>query len=232
MGPAPAAAHVFVADLDAPVLDPQDRHHLARALRLRPGEPVTVSDGAGRWRLCRFGTELELDGPVEVAARPAPALTVAFAPVRGSGPTGRSEWVVGKLTELGVDRIIPFVAERSVLRWDGPRAARQGERLMMAARQAAMQSRRCWLPEVVSLAQVSDVCSLPGAAMADQGGSPPTLAHPVVLVGPEGGWSPAERDRGHLRVGLGEHVLRAETAAIAAGVVLAALRAGLVAPGR
>jgi len=228
---AAAAAHVFVADLDRPVVEASDRHHLERVLRLRAGQAVTVSDGAGRWRLCRFGPELEMDGPVEAVTRPSPPLTVAFAPVKGTGPTGRSEWVVGKLTELGVDRIMPFMAERSVLRWDGAQALRHGERLAKAARQAAMQSRRCWLPEVAALAHFDDVAAATGAALADRGGSPATLEHPVVLVGPEGGWSPAERDRGLPRIGLGDNVLRAETAAMAAAVLLGALRAHLRLPG-
>lgn len=230
--PAAAAAHAFVADLDAPVLEASDRRHLERALRLRVGEAVTVSDGAGRWRLCRFGPELELDGPIEAVTRPSPTLTVGFSPVKGTGPTGRSEWVVGKLTELGVDRIVPFVADRSVLRWDGPRALRHGERLVNAARQAAMQSRRCWLPEVAALAPFDDVAVVGGAALADPGGPPATLEHTVVLVGPEGGWSPAERDRGLPRVGLGDNVLRAETAAMAVAVLLGALRTRLLFPGR
>ena len=69
-------------------------------------------------------------------------------------------------------------------------------------------------------------------ALATQGGAPLTLATPTVLVGPEGGWSGEELaavPEAH-RVGLGPNVLRAETAALAAGVILAALRGGLVAP--
>ena len=54
-GPAP---HAFVADLSAPVLDPDDRHHLERVLRMRAGDRLTVSDGAGAWRACRFGPDL------------------------------------------------------------------------------------------------------------------------------------------------------------------------------
>jgi 16S rRNA (uracil1498-N3)-methyltransferase len=219
-------AHVFVADLDAPQLDDADRHHLERVLRLRAGEEVTVSDGRGGWRRCRFvaGGGLRPDGEVERRPRASPAITIAFAVTKGDKP----ELTVQKLTELGVDRIAPFVAAHSVVRWDDERAGRQLERLRRVAKEAAMQCRRSYLPEVADLADFATVAGLPGAALADAGGGPPTLARPVVLVGPEGGWSDDERASGPAPVGLGDHVLRAETAAIAAAALLTALRAGRV----
>lgn len=69
-----------------------------------------------------------------------------------------------------------------------------------------------------------------GVAIAVPGGAPLSLATPTVLVGPEGGWSDEELAAVPAKVGLGPHVLRAETAAMAAGVLLAAMRAGLAAP--
>ncbi|HKN40463.1 MAG TPA: RsmE family RNA methyltransferase [Acidimicrobiia bacterium] len=221
-----AAAHAFVADVEAPELATEDRHHLERVLRLRPGEQLTVSDGAGRWRLCRFATELELAGPVQVEPRPEPEITVALALTKGE----RLEWAVQKLTELGVDRIVPLAAARSVVRWDGDRGVAHVDRLRRVARQAAMQSRRVRLPVVAGVHDFATAASLPGAAMAERGGHPPTLATPVVLVGPEGGWDEAELAAPLPTVGLGPHVLRAETAAVAAAALLTALRAGLVTP--
>ena len=215
-----SAAHVVVASLAAPVLDDGDVHHLARALRLRPGEVVTATDGAGSWRSCRWtGTGVEADGPVVAEPRPAPALTVGFAPVKGDRP----EWTVQKLTELGVDRIVVVCAARSVVRWEGPRAAAALDRLRRVAREATMQSRRCWLPEVTG---VLTPAALPDAALAEPGGDPPTLVRPAVLVGPEGGWTPEELAAAPATVGLGALVLRAETAAVAAAVLLGALRSG------
>ena len=67
-------------------------------------------------------------------------------------------------------------------------------------------------------------------ALAHFGGEPPSVRAPAVAVGPEGGWDPAEGS-GRPRVGLGPTVLRAETAAVAAGLLLCALREGLVEPG-
>ena len=219
-------AHAFVTDPEAPELDADDRHHLLRVLRVRPGEEVTVSDGAGRWRPCRLGPHgaLEPTGDVVVVPRPGPAVGVALALTKGDRP----ELGVQKLTELGVDRILPFVADRSVARWEGDRAERHVARLRRVAREAAVQARLTILPEVTDLSDFPSVAGLPGAALCDRGGGPPGLDRPVLLVGPEGGWSDAERDRGLPVVGLGPTILRAETAAIAAGALLTALRAGAV----
>jgi 16S rRNA (uracil1498-N3)-methyltransferase len=222
-----AAAHAFVDDLDAPVLSRDDRHHLERVLRLRAGEEITVADGAGRWRLCRYADGVEPVGEIVEDERSSPPITVGVALTKGE----RLDWAVQKLTELGVDLIVPFAASRSVVRWDGNRAAHHVDRLRRITRQAAMQSRRTWLPEVGDLRTFADAAAIPGAAVAEPGGGPPSLALPVVLVGPEGGWAPAELANALPRVALGPLVLRSETAAVAAGALLCALRAGLLGSG-
>jgi 16S rRNA (uracil1498-N3)-methyltransferase len=218
--------HVLVVDVAAPTLDEGDRHHLERVLRLRAGDALTVGDGAGAWRACRLAVEPDPVGEIQRVARPAVSLTVAFALIKG----GRPDFVVQKLTELGVDSIVPFVAARSIVRWDDERAIRHLERFRRVAREAVMQSRQPWLPSVDPVADFATVVSLPGAAMADRGGDPVSLERPALLVGPEGGWSDEERRVEVPRVALGPAVLRAETAAVAAGTVLGALRAGLVRP--
>ena len=217
-----------MADLDAPVLEEDDRHHLERVLRLRAGDVVTVAGGAGGWRRCTLGPEgrLEPDGEVVHEPAPAPLLTVAFALTKGERP----ELAVQKLTELGVDRIVPFPAARSVARWDADRALRHVERLRRVAREAAVQSRRARLPEVGDLGSLAALLQEPGAALADPGGDPPSLALPTIVVGPEGGFTAEERALARATVRLGPHVLRAETAAMAGGALLVALREGAVAP--
>lgn len=224
--PLSARAHVFVADLMRPALGDDDRHHLRRVLRLAPGADVTACDGHGGWRPCRLtrSSDLEPAGEAIVDPRPTPALTVAFALVKGQHP----ELVVQKLTELGVDRVVPFVAGRSVVRWDDAKSARQAERLAAIARQAAMQCRRTHLPGVSAVETFGGAAALDGATLADAAGGPVTSDHRTLLVGPEGGWSDEERAAGLPAVRLGAHVLRAETAAITAGALLAALRGGFV----
>lgn len=216
--PGGTAPHVLVEDLERPVLRSEDRHHLARVRRVRDGDPVSVTDGMGGWRWCAFADELVLTGPIVVDPVPAPVLTVAFALVKGQRP----ELVVQKLTEVGIDVIVPFVAARSVVQWDGERSTRNHDRLAAVAREAAQQSRRTWFPVVEAVANFEDVAARPGAVQAEAGGRTIGPDTTTVLIGPEGGWSDDE-----LRlpvIGLGPTVLRAETAAIAAGVLLAAHR--------
>jgi len=221
---------VFVADVESPELDENDRHHLERVVRLRRGDAVVVSDGRGRWRDGVLGAvgRVEPVGAVQSAPTSAPPITIAFALTKGERP----ELAVQKLTELGVDRIAPFIADRSVARWDGARAESHLGRLRRVAREASMQCRRPWLPVVDEVVDFGTVSRLPGAAVADLGGAPPSLDRPTVLIGPEGGWSDDERAAGLPAVSLGAHVLRAETAAMAAAALLAALRGEIVARAR
>jgi 16S rRNA (uracil1498-N3)-methyltransferase len=236
---AAAAAQVFVEDVARPVLADDDAHHLGRVLRLRDGEEVIVADGQGHWARAAWrdggaleplkdGTGVGGDGAVQWEQRAEPALTVAFAPVKGERP----EWVVQKLTELGIDRIVPLRTERSVVRWTGARGEASVEKLRRVAREAAAQCRRVWLPEVGGTLAFADLWALGGAGevvLAQLSGDRPTLAQRVVAVGPEGGWSADELDSGLPTVGFGLSVLRAETAAVTAGALLASLRTGTVA---
>ncbi len=243
-----AAAHVFVVELaprgaDLLDVDERDFHHLANVMRLREGEIVTVSDGMGSWRRCiyraHFSAEhdhanhfraLEPAGPVIFSAAAQPPITVGFSLLKGD----RTEWVVQKLTELGVDRIIPLITQRTVVRWDEAKIERQMQRLGLVAREAAMQSRRVRIPalhEPVRASAVAEMMfhSCGDAAMLERGGGPLSLATPFVLVGPEGGWTPEEAELGMPLVAAGDAVLRSETAAVSAASILCGLRAGNIA---
>lgn len=211
---------VFVDDLDAPQLSEADRHHLSRSLRVRDGDPMVVSDGRGRWRSARFGNDIALEGAVEEEPSVEPPITVVFAPVKGDRP----EWLVQKLTEIGVDRIVPMVAARSVVRWEGDRAGSAVDRLRRVAREASMQSRRPRLPTIEAPVTFEAAVRWPGACLTTPGGRPPALSHPVVLVGPEGGWTEEELAAAPTHTSLGRQVLRAETAGLVAASLLSALR--------
>jgi 16S rRNA (uracil1498-N3)-methyltransferase len=223
-------AHVMVADVDTPVLDEPDAHHLQSVLRLRKGEKVTVTDGLGGLRSCTWAGDgvLEPVSEVERHDRLIPLVTVAFAAVKGDRP----EWAVQKLAELGVDRLVILQSDRSVVRWDGGRAVSHLERFSRVARSALMQSRGVWMPKIEMSEFRSLVASEPApsdVSMAVPGGPGlPSLERPTVLVGPEGGWSPDEEESGLHKVSLGSSVLRTETAAVTAGVLLCSLRAGVV----
>jgi 16S rRNA (uracil1498-N3)-methyltransferase len=234
-----AAAMVYVADLDAPVPDADDAHHLARVLRLRSGEPVVAGDGRGRWRLCHYrganrssetpaAALLEIDGPVCTVDSVDPVITIGFVPVKGDRP----EWVVQKLTETGVDRIVVLRSARAVVRWEGERGDKAVDRLRRVAREAAAQSRRAALPEVtgvLDLAQMAALVAPSPLVLAHPGGDPPSVTMPAMAIGPEGGWDDSElAPGGYPVVGLGPGILRAETAAMAGGLLLCAMRNGLV----
>jgi 16S rRNA (uracil1498-N3)-methyltransferase len=214
-----SAAHVLVADLEAPALDGDAFHHLARVLRLRRGNVVTLTDGAGRWRSAVFtGDGVEATGPVETTAPPDRLLTIAVAPPKGD----RLEWLVAKCTEVGIDRFVLLDAEHSVVRWSGERGERQLTRLNRIAVEASMQSRRVWLPQITGPVPALDV--LPAIAAAEPGGRSVAAVDTAIAVGPEGGWSPKELEVAASVVALGPHVLRVETAAIAAAVLMTSHR--------
>jgi 16S rRNA (uracil1498-N3)-methyltransferase len=211
----------FVDDLDAPALHAADDHHLRRVVRLRDGDRLTIADGRGRWRPARLGEPIEPTGAIELLPAAGPMLTIGFALVKGDKP----ELVVQKLTEVGIDRIVPFRAERSVVRWDDAKAGKAVERLRLVARAASMQCHRPRLPEISEVVDLADLVEGDGSgvALAARDGGPIGDAT-TVLVGPEGGWSADELALSTRRISLGANVLRAETAAIAAGVRLAAHR--------
>lgn len=218
-----SAAHVFVDRIDAPELSDGDERHLARVLRLRDGESVSVSDGRGSWQptvVVRRGEALRLEpaGDVVVEPRRHESLTLATAMPKGD----RLDWLVQKVTELGVDRIVLLDAERSVVRWKPERVERQLVRLQRIADEAARQSRRVWRVEISAPVPAATV--LADAAVAEPGGRPLDLRDSTVAVGPEGGWTDNELQQASSRVDLGPNILRTETAAIAIITLSVAIR--------
>ena len=189
---------------------------------------MTAGDGAGSWVPTRLRPQpgadatLEPSGTVHDEPEPEPAITVGIALPKGE----RGDWAVQKLTEVGVDVIVPLVAERSVARWAPDRADRARDRLERVVRAAGMQSRRARLPRLEDPVGVAELTSSrPGRiCAADLGGGPASLERPVVMVGPEGGWAPGELAPDLPRVGLGPTVLRTETAAVVVGSALVMLR--------
>lgn len=209
----PSAGHLFyVEDLAAPQLSESDHHHAVRVLRVRDGEELSVADGHGSWRRCVWeaGRPVPI-GSIVVEPPARPEIVIGIALTKG----GTVDLAVQKLTEIGVDRIRPFVAERSVLRWEPSRAARALGRWRTIAREAGMQSRRAVLPVVEPVASFADVAVSP-AVLCCRDGRPIAPGDVTLLVGPEGGWSTSELSAPLDRVSLGGQVLRAETAAIVA----------------
>ena len=223
-----AAAHVVVDDVgrdgDAMVPIGGDvEHHLRRVLRLRDGEVVTVTDLRGRWRSTlvsggRDHIDLRVGGDVVVATRPDPLLTIAAAIPKGD----RLDWMVQKLTELGVDRLTLLHAEHSTTRWDAARSDAQRDRAHRVSLEACRQSRRVWAMDIDG--PVPALSALAGFVVAEPGGRPVAPTDEAIAIGPEGGWSDAELDAARGSVSLGANILRVETAALAAATLCASFR--------
>ena len=218
------------------MLDGDEARHLARVLRARVGDTVVLFDGQGRsWpaRVTAIGrAEVELaTGEPRVEVTSGRVLTVAVALPKGE----RQKWLVEKLTELGVAKLVPLVTERGVAEAT-PAAV---ERMQRGVIEASKQCGRDTLLAIGPPATVAEiVAAKPAAAIglvADPGGASldPAGWHDhaevIGLVGPEGGFTPAELERadqaGWRRVALAPHVLRIETAAVALAARLAGPRA-------
>ncbi len=227
---------------------PEGRH-AATVRRLRPGEPVDVTDGHGRALECEVvGVRRdEIDCAVRRrvdAAAPRPRVVVVQALAKGD----RGERAVEMLTEVGVDEVVPWSAARSVVRWEGERGARARERWARTATEAAKQSHRLHWPVVGELVGPGELARRVAAAtlavvlheQADlplagliRGQALPAVgagaaAEILLVVGPEGGLAEEEaaalRQAGAVVARLGPTVLRTSTAGVvAASIVLAEL---------
>ncbi len=212
-----------------------EAHHAVAVRRLRVGEQVVLTDGAGTsvvGAVCATGKRVftVVVESVRTDPEPEPAVVVVQALPKGD----RGELAVEVLTEIGVAEIVPWAASRSVAVWKGERAAKSLARWRATAREAAKQSRRAWFPAVAPLATTADVVALVGSAdlavvLHEDATEPVTaLAVPagriVVVVGPEGGLTEDEVAAfvaaGAVSVRLGGEVLRTSTAGVAAVAAL------------
>lgn len=219
-------------------VDGDEAHHAVVVRRLRVGERLQLADGLGRIATAEVSATAKREFTVVVQAvedrpEPLPRFTVVQALPKGD----RGELAVEVLTEIGVARIVPWAAERSVAVWKGERAQKSLAKWQATAREAAKQSRRAWHPEVQPLASTDDIAALVGQVDVaivlheDATESLAALALPpdgeiVLVVGPEGGLTDEEVTRlvgaGAVAVGLGAEVLRTSTAGVAAVAALLA----------
>jgi 16S rRNA (uracil1498-N3)-methyltransferase len=218
------------------VLSGPEGRHAAVVRRLRAGERADLSDGAGTLAsgvvasVGRESVAVTVRSVLLVPA-PSPRITVVQALAKGD----RGELAVEMMTEVGVDAVMAWSAERSVARWEGPRAERSLAKWASVAREAAKQSRRAWIPSVsgpASLPEVTRAVSAAACAVVLEAGAPVPLARLalpvdgeiVLVVGPEGGISARERSAlavaGAIEARLGPTVLRTSTAGAAAVAVL------------
>ena len=218
------------------VVDGDEGFHAASVRRLRPGEELVLSDGAGTVADCVVQSADKRSLTARVLAfrtvpLPRPPVTV----VQAIPKSERSELAIELATEAGADEFVAWQAQRCVARWDGDRAANGLRRWRAVARSAARQSRRAWIPDVSGPMSTEALCSYltqqigAGAVVlvlhesADVPITEETVAQAnsvILLVGPEGGISDPEitalMNAGAVTVRLGPTVLRTSTAAAVA----------------
>ena len=232
------------------VLGGTEARHAVTVKRIGVGEAVDIADGAGK-RLTGTVTavaagELSVEC-VDLAEEPRPGTRLVLVQALAKGD--RDELAAETATELGIDAVIPWQAERSIVRWKAERAAKAHAKWQSVVTAAAKQARRAWIPEVraavdgaglqaaVTAADLAVILHEdavrplrqvleawlesvgPGDVVADDAGSREVL----LIVGPEGGISPREVtrlcDAGAVTALLGHHVLRSSTAGPAATVL-------------
>ena len=238
--------YAYAVDGDRCRLDAEESAHCVRVLRHRRGDAITVIDGSGTLYHCRLSDDspkaaeaVILGNEAEWNALPY-RLTVGCCPTKNNE---RFEWFVEKATELGVDRIVPLIGERS------ERKLYKGDRARRIALSAAKQSLKARIPEIAETVSVRDflttACHAALPCHADRSEASPLrliaycfedqdhprigirealAAYPgtdiTVLIGPEGDFSPEEArlalSCGYRPVRLGPSRLRTETAALTA----------------
>jgi 16S rRNA (uracil1498-N3)-methyltransferase len=232
------------------VLDGPEARHAVTVKRLAVGEMVDIADGAGK-RLTGSVTavapgELSVEcAQLSVEPRPDIRLVLVQALAKGD----RDELAAETATELGIDAVVPWQAERSIVRWKAERAAKAHAKWQSVVAAAAKQARRAWIPEVRPAVDGAGLQAAVAAAdlavilhedavrplrqvleswHATAGAEPPADADAtgrevLLIVGPEGGISPREVtrlcDAGAVTALLGHHVLRSSTAGPAATVL-------------
>jgi 16S rRNA (uracil1498-N3)-methyltransferase len=218
------------------VVDGDEGFHAATVRRIRPGESLMLSDGAGTVADCVVVSVDKRSLTARVEQRrhvpaPRPPVTV----VQAIPKSERSELAIELATEAGADEFVAWQASRCVARWDGDRGEKGLRRWRAVARSAARQSRRAWIPDVSGPLSTEALCSY----LAEQIGAGAAVlvlhesanvsitetivaqANSIILVvGPEGGISDPEvtalMDAGAAPVRLGPTVLRTSTAAAVA----------------
>lgn len=225
----------FLSDLggDELVLDGAEGRHAAVVRRIGPGERVRLTDGRGTWAegavvaASKSGVTVAVDerGAVVVAD---PRVVVVQAVPKGE----RAELAVEMLTEVGVDMIVPWNAERSQFRANPERVEKTLAKWRAWAFEASKQSRRTWFAEVAPIATTAEVAELLAAAalpvvLHEEATTPlaslktPATGDIVIVIGPEGGIAPTElKAFATDPVRLGDTVLRTSTAGVAAAAAL------------
>lgn len=219
-------------------LEGSEGRHAATVRRIGVGEQVDLVDGAGTRltaevvAVAKAALDLRVDA-VEHQPAPSPRFVLVQALAKGD----RDDQAIEAATELGVDVVVPWQAQRSIVQWRAERGTKARQRWVDTVRAAAKQARRARFPEVAELVDLRGLVELARAAavayvLHEEATEPlaaqaiPAAGDVLLVVGPEGGISPAELEAltaaGAQVVRLGSTVLRSSSAGPAALAVLSA----------
>jgi 16S rRNA (uracil1498-N3)-methyltransferase len=220
----------FAPDIETTLTLPEaDSGHAVRVLRMQPGDELQVVDGRGHKFLCRLLDNHSKHADVEIIACEdvtpvwSNHITVMVAPTKNND---RMEWLVEKLVEIGINRIVPVKCARS------ERKEIKRERLEKIAVSAMKQSLKATLPEIAEMMPIAEALRTFTAPQKFMGYCDDAVERKlfakeyraavdtIILIGPEGDFSPAEVEAamaaGYVPVTMGDNRLRTETAALVA----------------
>ncbi len=214
----------------------EDAKHILKVMRMQDGDNIICSDNCGRTSLCEIvelsgnTVEVQVIKDIEKQAELPVSVTIAQGLPKGD----KLEYIVQKGTELGAVSFFPFAADRSVVKWDEKKAVKKQERLEKIAKEAAEQSHRSRIPEILNPGSFSDLLKMAEqynikivafeeeAKQQEFSRFASALQTAVkgdsilCVIGPEGGISEKEAislsEHGFILCGLGPRILRTETA--------------------
>ncbi|ETI66121.1 16S rRNA (uracil(1498)-N(3))-methyltransferase [Neobacillus vireti] len=217
-------------------IDEEDRHHIVKVMRMQVGDQIICVDQEGKQAICRLAeiTDESVVADVVQWKEEISELPISITIASGLPKGDKLEWIIQKGTELGAHQFLPFSAARSVVKWDEKKATKKIERWQKIAKEAAEQSHRAFMPEIVSpmsfkaLMGKSKDFDYKLAAFEDESRKgemhlfSSTLKQMkngeslLMVFGPEGGLADEEvkqlKDHGFGLCGLGPRILRTETA--------------------
>lgn len=230
------------------LLSTHETHHLTHVLRMTPGDEAFVFDGCGNEYRCQFSrvadnrAELEISDPLSDEVESPLDLTLAQALAKGE----KFDFIVQKATELGVSRITPLMTRYADVRLDEKQKISRTERWRRISLESAKQCGRRRLVQItepLSIYQFMSAVESSNQSVAEKGyhslllfserggygvnealGAASSFRPVIALVGPEGGWSDDElealNDHGCKPVTLGPRIIRTETAALVAIILI------------
>jgi 16S rRNA (uracil1498-N3)-methyltransferase len=224
------------SEIDCFIISGEDYHHITRVMRMKSGEEIVCVTNEGKSAICEIEeiTDENVVAKVVKWEEGSTELPVKVTIASGLPKGDKLEWIIQKGTELGANEFVPFLAARSIVKWDEKKAGKKVERWQKIAKEAAEQSYRSKIPEVYSpipfkkllgMAENFDVKLVAYEEEAKQGESAVLVKalrelkpgqSMLIVFGPEGGIDSNEIElltqNGFLVCGLGPRILRTETA--------------------